>query len=495
MCSVTLTPFCHRDTTEFQLISTAPGAKVLQRIASNPLANVNSVEFDIKTWEPQIVSFEYLKVQWTLLDQSLQPDWERIVALRPDDEVLIVSRSADDTVWLLGYTSDSVNCKFYLHRRGSWPPELLFDTQPGLLPYTVSKMHPVVIKARDGLTLPSYLSLPVRPNIPTVLPKCVTGPVPDLRGQLTTKEVTVERSPASGNCKLDLNIPLVLMVHGGPWSRDTWGADPVVQLLTNRGYAVLQVNYRGSTGYGKRFLNLGNKQWGIGSMQHDLSDAVQWAVNKGIADPSKVCIMGGSYGGYASLAGLTFTPDLYACAISLVGISNPGTFMRSIPPYWKPLHFEWLERVGPADRDEAFNRKISPLYHVDNIKAPLLLAQGAHDPRVPQAESDQMFKAMHTRGLPVKYVLYTDEGHGVSRPENKEDYYSRVEHFLAEHLGGRAEPPVSPKGASVVVIKDLAELAAMADYANKDDNSKAPLLPAAADTAAAASVRKAAATG
>jgi dipeptidyl aminopeptidase/acylaminoacyl peptidase len=378
-------------------------------------------------------------------------------------------------LWILGYTSDSVNSKYYMHRPGTWPPELLFDTQPSLLPYSTAKMHGVVIPARDGLKLPAYLTLPVKHNIPATLPKCVAGVVPDLSSRVgQRRDVAVERSDARqrGECSMELDLPMVLYVHGGPWSRDTWGSDPTAQLLANRGYALLQVNYRASSGYGKRFMNLGDKQWGVGSMQHDLTDSVKWAVAKGIADPKKICIMGGSYGGYATLAGLTFTPDLYACGLDLVGISNVGTFMRSIPPYWQPLRFEWATRVGPADTDEAFNHKISPMYHVDKIRAPLFIAQGAHDPRVPQAESDQMFKAMFTKGLPVKYVLYTDEGHGIAKPDNRMDYYSRVEQYLAKYLGGRSEAPLAIEGVSAVEVKDLKDLAAVAP--KKTAKSDAP---------------------
>jgi dipeptidyl aminopeptidase/acylaminoacyl peptidase len=246
---------------------------------------------------------------------------------------------------------------------------------------------------------------------------------------------------------------------------------------------LLQVNYRASSGYGKRFMNLGDRQWGIGNMQHDLTDSVRWAIEKGIADPKKVCISGGSYGGYATLAGLAFTPEMYACGIDLVGISNVGTFMRSIPPYWKPLQYEWTTRVGPADVDEALNRRISPLYHVHQIKAPLMIAQGAHDPRVPQAESDQMFRAMHTKGRPVEYVLYTDEGHGMSKPHNRLDYYSRVEQFLARYLGGRAEAPLKGlEGVSAIEVKTLAGLAAVADFANRDSKDLPVALVKAAAT-------------
>jgi dipeptidyl aminopeptidase/acylaminoacyl peptidase len=252
-----------------------------------------------------------------------------------------------------------------------------------------------------------------------------------------------------------------------------------VQLLANRGYAVLQVNYRGSSGYGKRFMNLGNKQWGTGSMQHDLTDAVRWAIEKGIADPQRVCIMGGSYGGYAVLAGLAFTPQLYACGVDLVGISNVASFMKSIPPYWQPLRYEWLHRVGNVEGNATLNRRISPLFHVDKIRAPLFIAQGANDPRVPQAESDQMFTAMKAKGLDVRYMLYSDEGHGLDRAANRLDYNSRVEQFLAEHLGGRAAAPLEVKDAAARVISSAADLSAIAAEEQREE-AKAAAAAAAA---------------
>jgi dipeptidyl aminopeptidase/acylaminoacyl peptidase len=222
--------------------------------------------------------------------------------------------------------------------------------------------------------------------------------------------------------------------------------------MANRGYAVLQVNYRGSTGYGKNFLNAGNRQWGRGIMQHDLTDAVRWAIEKGIADPTRVCIFGASYGGYATLSGLAFTPELYACGVSMVGVSNVGTFLKSIPPYWRPLRIDFVNRVGDAEANATLNQEISPMYHVRNIRAPLLIGQGANDPRVPKRESDQMFAAMKEKGLDVEYILYPDEGHGFVRPDNRLDFYSRIEQFLSKHLGGRAEPLLQLKGSTAKVV-------------------------------------------
>jgi dipeptidyl aminopeptidase/acylaminoacyl peptidase len=269
-------------------------------------------------------------------------------------------------------------------------------------------MEDVYIPARDGLELVAYLT------------------------RANSQEAT----------------PLVLLVHGGPWARDFWGFNPMAQWLANRGYAVLQVNYRGSTGYGKSFLHKGDKQWGVGSMQDDLSDAVAWAIDKGIALKDKICIFGGSYGGYACLAGMTFTPELYACGVDIVGPSNIKTLLDSIPPYWGPLRNDMLLKIGDVDNDEEFNKKISPLFHVDNIRAPLLIGQGANDPRVKQAEADQIAFSMQAKDIPCEYVLYPDEGHGFARPPNRIDFNGRTELFLAKHLGGRAEAFESVEGST-----------------------------------------------
>jgi dipeptidyl aminopeptidase/acylaminoacyl peptidase len=271
-------------------------------------------------------------------------------------------------------------------------------------------MHPVVIRSRDGLELVSYYSLPR------------------------------EADPA-GTGRPHRPFPTLLWVHGGPWARDSWGYDPIHQLFANRGYAVLSVNYRGSTGFGKRFVNAGNLEWG-GKMHDDLVDAVEWAVGRGIADPAKVCISGGSYGGYATLVGLAFTPERFACGAEIVGPSNLVTFMNAIPPYWKPRIEMFTKRVGEHRTEEGreFLRSRSPIERVDRIQRPLLIGQGANDPRVKQAESDQIVAAMQARGIPVTYVLYPDEGHGFARPENRLSFFAIMDGFLAKHLGGRYEP-------------------------------------------------------
>ena len=271
-------------------------------------------------------------------------------------------------------------------------------------------MQPVVIKARDGLNLVSYLSLP-----------------PGTAGH----DSIHPREP----------LPLVLDVHGGPWARDSWGFQPEHQLWANRGYAVLSVNYRGSTGFGKDFVNAGNRQW-AGKMHDDLVDAVRWAIAEKIADPQRVAISGGSYGGYATLVGLTFTPQLFACGVDIVGPSNILTLLKTIPPYWKPAIQMFKIRVGDysSEPGRKFLEERSPLSYVDRIERPLLIGQGANDPRVKQAESDQIVKAMQSKHIPVTYVLFPDEGHGFVRPANRLAFYAVTEAFLAKHLGGRYQP-------------------------------------------------------
>lgn len=258
-------------------------------------------------------------------------------------------------------------------------------------------MKPVSFQARDGLKIRGYLTLP-----------------PGKSGKL----------------------PLILNVHGGPWMRDHWGFNPEIQWLANRGFAVLQVNYRSSTGFGKKFLHAGDRQWGA-KMQDDLTDAAQWAVREGIAEPDGIAIYGGSYGGYAALAGAAFTPEIYACAVDIVGPSNLETLIRSIPPYWEPMRRIFDLRVGNVDVEPEFLRSRSPLFAADRIQIPMLIAQGANDPRVKQAESEMIVKALKSKGKPVEYLLFPDEGHGFARPENRLKFYAAAESFLERHLGAR----------------------------------------------------------
>jgi dipeptidyl aminopeptidase/acylaminoacyl peptidase len=234
------------------------------------------------------------------------------------------------------------------------------------------------------------------------------------------------------------NLPVVVNPHGGPWARDRWGFNPEIQFLANRGYAVLQMNFRGSTGYGKKFWECSFKQWGL-SMQNDITDGVKWLIEKGIADQDRIAIYGGSYGGFATLAGMTFTPDLYAAGVDYVGVSNLFTFMKTIPPYWEPLLDMMYEMVGDPGKDSLQLRQTSPVFHADQIKAPLFIAQGANDPRVNKAESDQMVEALRERGIDVQYMVKDNEGHGFRNEENRFDFYGAMEEFLAEHLKGEEQ--------------------------------------------------------
>jgi dipeptidyl aminopeptidase/acylaminoacyl peptidase len=255
-------------------------------------------------------------------------------------------------------------------------------------------------------------------------------------------------------------LPMVLLVHGGPWARDSYGYDRETQLLANRGYAVLQVNFRGSTGFGKGFTNAGDGAWGR-EMHNDLIDAMNWAVERGYADPKKVAIMGGSYGGYATLAGLTFTPETFACGVDIVGPSNLVTLLSTVPPYWESFRKQLIKRMGDPDTEEgrAWLKERSPLTHADKIVKPLLIGQGANDPRVKQAESDQIVAAMQAKNIPVTYVLFPDEGHGFARPENNIAFMAVTENFLSQCIGGRAEPIGGTVAASSAKVPHGAEYA------------------------------------
>ncbi len=317
--------------------------------------------------------------------------------------------------------------KYYRYERGSKQAKYLFSNRKDLDGLPLVKMHPVVIKSRDGLDLVSYLSLPKNTD-------------PGDKGRPSQP------------------LPMVLDVHGGPWARDDWGYNPVHQMLANRGYAVLSVNFRGSTGFGKSFINAGNREW-AGKMHDDLLDAVNWSIEQKIADPKQIAIMGGSYGGYATLVGLTFTPDVFACGVDIVGPSNIITLLNTIPPYWQPAIQMFKDRVGDHTTPEGkkFLDDRSPLTHVGKIVKPLLIAQGANDPRVKQSEADQIVKAMQDKRIPVTYVLYPDEGHGFARPENRMSFNAVTEAFLAQHLGGRYEPIGNDFTGSTIQIPTGAE--------------------------------------
>jgi dipeptidyl aminopeptidase/acylaminoacyl peptidase len=274
------------------------------------------------------------------------------------------------------------------------------DVSPWINENELAEMKPISYTSGDGLTIHGYLTLP----------------------------------PG----KKAANLPVVVNPHGGPWARDYWGYNPEVQFLANRGYAVLQVNFRTSTGYGKSFWEAGFKEWGL-KIQDDITDGVNWLVGEGIADPKRVGIYGGSFGGYATLAGLAFTPDLYACGVDYVGVANLFTLIKTIPPYWEPLREMMYEMMGHPEKDKDLYEKVSPIFHADNIRVPVLVAQGANDPRVNKAESDQIVEALKAKGIEVEYMVKDNEGHGFQNEENRFDFYRAMERFLGKHLGGRVE--------------------------------------------------------
>ncbi len=369
-------------------------------LAEDPHYDVSGLVLDSIQRIPLVVAFTKARTEWKILDDSVKADFEALAHVTRGD-FSITSQTTDNSKWIVAYNTDDGPASYYLYDRTTKKAEFLFVNNSKLQKLQLARMEPIRYKAQDGLVIHGYLTKPVG-----LEPK---------------------------------NLPAVLLVHGGPWARDTWGFNPLVQFLANRGYAVLQVNFRGSSGYGKEFLNAGNKEWG-GKMHQDLIDAKNWLVNEGIADPKRVAIMGGSYGGYAALVGLAFTPEEFACGVDIVGPSNIITLLKTIPPYWAPLKALFAKRVGDIEKDEEFLKERSPLFKADKITKPLLIGQGKNDPRVKVAESDQIVEAMRKAGKPVEYVVYPDEGHGFARPENRLHFFAITEQFLAKHLGGRAEP-------------------------------------------------------
>ncbi|MBZ8181890.1 S9 family peptidase [Oscillatoria salina] len=358
----------------------------------------------------QAVSFYKDKLEWQILDENIAEDFANLGKVR-SGEYSITSRDLADKNWIVAYLTDNGPVYYYFYNRETKESKLLFSSQPKLEDLPLVPMRSVAYQSRDGMTIHGYLTLPMGGETP---------------------------------------VPTVLLVHGGPWARDTWGYSSTVQWLANRGYAVMQINYRGSTGYGKDFVNAANREW-AGTMHDDLIDGVNWLIDQGISDPNKIAIMGGSYGGYATLVGLTFTPDVFTCGVDIVGPSNLITLMKSIPPYWKPMMAMFQHRVGNLETEEEFLKSRSPLFQVDKIEKPLLIGQGANDPRVKQAESEQIVEAMKQNDKPVEYVLYTDEGHGFARPENRLHFYAIAEEFLAKYLGGQFESVDKVEGHSGIV--------------------------------------------
>jgi len=385
------------DTGRLVRVDLGSGAEAV--IAEDPDADVSGVRVHPDTREPQVVTWIKERTQYRVLDPALEADVAAIRALHPGDPD-IVAHDHSDMVWLVAFTNDTGPIPYFLYDRQRREGRFLFDHRPELSEYELAPMEPVSFQARDGLTIHGYLTFP----------------------------------PGVGR----KDLPMVLNVHGGPWARDVWGFDPAAQWLANRGYLCLQVNFRGSTGYGKAFVNAGDREWG-NAMQNDLTDAVEFAIGQGWADRERVAIFGGSYGGYAALAGVAFTPDLYRCAVDIVGPSNLKTLIETIPPYWQPQIALFHQRVGNPETDAEFLWSRSPLSRAASIKTPLLIAQGANDPRVKQAESEQIVAALRDAGIDYEYMLFPDEGHGFAKPENRLKFYAAAERFLARHLGGRAE--------------------------------------------------------
>ena len=405
----------HSDTGRLVRVDLRDG-KELEVLAQDPQADVAdsgpgsgpSVLCDPMTHAVQAVEFDYMKPAWVFLDPKVEADFAVIGKDMPAF-LDLVSRDRADKKWIVAIRRSEAPAGYFFFDRTTKKRHWLFDEKPALTKSYRAPKKPVVIKARNGLELVSYLTTPL--GVPAK------------------------------------NLPLVLLIHGGPWFRDNFDFDPEVQLLANRGYAVLQVNYRGSTGFGLKFLNAGTNEWGRGT-QEDLFDAVKWAIDQGTADPKRIAAMGWSGGGFATLLALEMRPEMFACGIDGVGPADLATLFRSFPSYWSNIMTRWRRRGGDFDHNEKLNREVSPLYHVDKIRAPLLIGQGQNDPRVTIANSDAMVAALRKAKREVTYVVYPDEGHGFARPENNLDFYGRVEEFLAKHLGGRAEPWKKIEGAT-----------------------------------------------
>ncbi len=365
-------------------------------IFADPDYDFGGLMSDPETYEPQLAVIQKERIHYVILDPAIQPDID-VISNISEGDLSIISRDNADQIWLLAFSQDKSAASYYSYDRNTKKAVFLFKNRTALDPYTLASMEPIQFTSKDGLTIHGYITFPP--------------------GK--------ERS----------DLPMVLNVHGGPWSREGWGYNAQAQWLANRGYICLQVNFRGSTGYGKNFVNIADKEWG-GAMQQDLTDAVHWAIEKGYADPKRAAIYGGSYGGYAALAGATFTPDLFRCAVDIVGPSNLLTFLNTIPPYWNLYRLEFYKRVGDPATEEEFLKSRSPFFHADRIKIPLLIAQGANDPRVNQQESEQIVAQLKKKGIPHEYLLFPDEGHGFARPENRLKFYAACEKFLAKHLGG-----------------------------------------------------------
>lgn len=415
-----------RDTAALIAEDFASGKKTV--VAEDARADVGDTLVDPKTGRVQAYGVNYLRNEWKTVDPAVQADLDFLQA-KLKGEIDVTSRTDADDRWTVTVDPVTAPVSTWLYDRSAKTLSQMFVGRPELVGAPLVAMYPREIKARDGLTLVSYLSLP-------------------------------PGSDADGDGRPDRPIPMVLFVHGGPWARDDYGYFSYHQWLANRGYAVLSVNYRGSTGFGKKFISAGDLQWGR-KMHDDLLDAVGWAVEQGVTTKDKVAIMGGSYGGYATLAGMAFTPTTFACGVDIVGPSNLFTLLQTIPPYWEAGKQQFYKRMGDptTEAGKALLKERSPLFAADKIVRPLLIGQGANDPRVNVAESDQIVAAMKAKNIPVTYVLFPDEGHGFQRPANNIAFQAVAENFLAKCLGGRAEPIGGAVTASSAKVPYGAEFA------------------------------------
>ncbi len=393
-----------RNTNSSHLVKMELATGKIEVIAADPQYDISNVLINPDTKEVEAVSFAKARTEWQVISPGVKDDFAAIEKIDHGD-IAIIDRDNADKTWIVGFIADNGPVSYYAFDRQTKQGTFLFHHRPELKEYTLATMEPISFTARDGMTIYGYITYPA-------------------------------------GIKEPRNMPMVLNVHGGPWYRDSWGFNPEAQWMANRGYICLQVNFRGSVGYGKDYTNAGDREWG-GKMHNDLVDAVQWAIDKGIADPKKVAIYGGSYGGYAALVGATFTPDLFNCAVDIVGPSNLMTWITSIPPYWSTLKAIFYRRIGNPETEADFLMSRSPITKVDQIKIPMLIAQGANDPRVKQNESEQIVKAMQSKGIDCQYMLFPDEGHGFAKPENRLKFYGEAEKFLSKYLGGRYEESAS----------------------------------------------------
>ena len=377
--------------------------KEIREIYSNPDNDVDWLTFSAKRKVLEKAEYTSWKYESHYLDKEAEADSKKLKDKFEGYEVDIYGGNNNEDRFIIRAWNDKMPGKYYFYNKQTGDLTFRAAHRPWIKEEQMASMKPVQYKSRDGLTIHGYLTLP--------------------------KGVEAK------------NLPVVINPHGGPWARDVWGFNNEAQFLANRGYAVLQMNFRGSTGYGKDFWLKGTKQWGR-KMQDDITDGVDYLVSEGIADKKRVAIYGGSYGGYATLAGVTFTPDFYCCAVDYVGVSNMFTFMKTIPPYWEPYRVMFTELAGDPVKDSVMLREVSPVYHADKIKAPLFIAQGANDPRVNKAESDQMVAALQKRGVEVEYMVKDDEGHGFANENNKIDFYKKMDAFFGKHLAPPKTEPV-----------------------------------------------------